>query len=157
MIVSPDSSNTLFNTCNLPGSPLRNIRMVQVQECSQSQSLTYQTSTTQYPHIAVVTNKAMINNNNNNDYKIHNESIHTSPKQYSQNNHHTQDYSKPIQVDLNHQHHHQNIQYQKYPVMDTTVASSTAAKGDQDLNIGMFMYKLYMLRNQVNFIKTLTI
>lgn len=190
MIVSPDSSNTPYNTSNLPGSPLRNIRMVQVQECSQSQvnassssvatpatnkyvittkfpitnaqptppgiikvsSLipnarpvatsnpnegitTYHTSPTQYPHIAVVTNNAMSNNNNNNDFKVHHDN-----SQYS-SHHHAQDYSKPIHVDLTH-HPQQQHQYQKYPVMDTTVASSTATAkgggGEQDLNIGMF-------------------
>lgn len=173
MIVSPDSSNTPYNnSSNTATSPLRNVRMVQVQECSQSQSqlpssppatnkyvittkfpitqtqttppgiikvsslipqvrpvpsnesVTYHTSTTQYPHIAVVTANSTNNNNNNNEFKV-------NPEQYRQ------DYSKPIHVDLSahHQPQQQN-HYQKYPVMDTTV--STAAKGEQDLNIGMF-------------------
>lgn len=199
MIVSPDSSNSPYNnTSNVPGSPLRNIRMVQVQECSQSQSpsssssplsatnkyvittkfpitntqptppgiikvsslipnsrpvtsnmnnnndgITYHTTPSQYPHIAVVTKNT---NNNNNEYKVHHHEL-TSNNQYQ-----VQDYSSKVHTDLNappqSQHHHQHHQQQhyqnnqKYPVMDTTVASSTV-KGEQDLNIGMSLYVQY--------------
>ncbi len=118
MLMSPDSSSRgSFN--QIPSTVIR----VQVQECSQSQQPSAQSS------YMATSNVIFLNKTNAVGNRIKMES-NVTPKSLQQ---------QPEQHQLCQQQQQQRPQTPEYtksfPVMDTTVASSV--KGEPDLNIGM--------------------
>lgn len=115
MLMSPDSSSRgSFN--QMPSTVIR----VQVQECSQSQQSSAQSS------YMAASNVIFLNKSNVVANRIKMES-NVTPKLLHQ---------QPQPQQLCQQQRPQTPEYTKsFPVMDTTVASSV--KGEPDLNIGM--------------------
>lgn len=114
MLMSPDSSSR--GSFQLPSSVIR----VQVQECSQSQQPSAQSS------YMATSNVIFLNKTNTVDNRIKMEST-VNPKLLQR---------QSEQHQICQQQRPQTPEYTKsFPVMDTTVASSV--KGEPDLNIGM--------------------
>lgn len=123
MLMSPDSSSKgSFN--QMPSTVIR----VQVQECSQSQQSSNQSTYMATSNVIFLNKTNVVGNNRiKMDSNVTTKLLHQSPQQNQ----------------LCQQQRPQTPEYTKsFPVMDTTVASSV--KGEPDLNIGMCLFVEYV-------------